>query len=157
MNTPRPTTLVRKFLECLLLAGAAGLLLRATWLPVIEIKGFDTFTLETVAMWATRAARVILGIALGCLLLRPLTVARWWMALAVGILLSPLADMAIRAQDLTQMMKTSGTADVSGLIVLRAGAWVCLAGLALWLLDIVRVVGAALTTALGKPGQRAGQ
>ena len=136
-----------------MLAGAAGLLLRATWLPVIEIKGFDTFTLVTVAMWATRAARVILGIALGCLWLRPLTVARWWMALAVGILLSPLADMAIRAADLTQMMETSGTGDVSGLIVLRTGAWVCLAGLVLWLLDIVRVVATALTKARGRVGQ----
>ncbi len=131
---------VRWSLECLLLALAATLLLRATWLPVIEIKGFDTFALESVAMWATRAARVTLAIALLCLLIRPLTVARWWMALAIGILLSPLADMAIRADDLAKMMKTSGAGDIDGLVVLRSGTWVCVAGLLCWVLDLASVL-----------------
>lgn len=140
MNTLRKPAPAKGLLETLLLLVAAALLLRATWLPVIEIKGFDTFALESVAMWATRAARVTLIAAMLCLALRSLGVSRWWMALSVGILIGPLADMAVRAVDLAEMMKTSGQGDPTGLIVVRAGTWVCAAGLACWLLDLAAAV-----------------
>jgi hypothetical protein len=112
MNTFRKPSLAKRCLESLLLLAAAALLLRASWLPVIEIKGFDTFALESVAMWATRAARVTLIAVILCLLVRPLALARWWMALSVG------------------------QGDMSELIVIKTGTWVCAAGLACWLLDI---------------------
>lgn len=136
MNTFRNPALAPSWMACLPLCLAATLLLRASWLPVIEIKGFDTFALETVAMWATRAARVTLLISLACLLIRPLGVSRWWMALSVGILIGPLADMVARAMDLSKMMATDGPGDIKQLIVIRAGTWFCLAGLAFWLLDL---------------------
>jgi hypothetical protein len=136
MNTFRKPSLAKRCLESLLLLAAAALLLRASWLPVIEIKGFDTFALESVAMWATRAARVTLIAVILCLLVRPLALARWWMALSVGILIGPLADMAVRTVDLVEMMKSSGQGDMSELIVIKTGTWVCAAGLACWLLDI---------------------
>ncbi|MEN9974492.1 MAG: hypothetical protein RLZZ282_498 [Verrucomicrobiota bacterium] len=136
MQTMPKTTLVPRWLACLPLCLAAALLLGATWIPVIEIKGFDTFSLESVAMWATRAARVTLLGALLCLLLRPLGVSRWAMALSVGILIGPLADMGVRAMDLARMMETEGPGDFTGLIVVRAGTWICMAGLVFWLLDL---------------------
>jgi len=135
MNTFRKPSLAKRCLESLLLLAAAALLLRASWLPVIEIKGFDTFALESVAMWATRAARVTLIAVILCLLVRPLALSRWWMALSVGILIGPLADMAVRTVDLVEMMKSSGQGDMSALIVIKTGTWVCAAGLACWLLD----------------------
>jgi hypothetical protein len=140
MHTIRQPNLVRKSLECLPLCIAAALLLRATWLPVIEIKGFDTFALETVAMWATRAARVTLVISMVCLLVRPLAISRWWLALAVGIMLSPLADMAVRAVDLVKMMGNEGPGKIDELIVLRTGTWICAAGLLFWLLDLATTI-----------------
>jgi hypothetical protein len=142
MNDSRKPTLAPSWLACLPLCLAATLLLRSTWLPVIEIKGFDTFALESVAMWATRAARVTLLISLLCLLIRPLGVSRWWMALSVGILISPLADMAVRAMDLAKMMETDGPGDIKELIVIRAGTWVCMAGLVFWLLDLAAACAA---------------
>jgi len=142
MNSLRQPTATNYLLDRLPLVLAAALLLWATWLPVIEIKGFDTFALDTVAMWATRAARVTLIATLLCLVIRPLTVSRWWLALSAGILLSPLADMAVRAIDLTKMMGTEGPGNINDLIVIRGGSWVCLIGVVFWLLDLTITVGA---------------
>ena len=137
MNPHRQPCPVSRLLGSLLLLCSAGLLLWATRLPVIEIKGFDTFALESVAMWATRAARVTLIVVILCLPLRPLGISRWWMALSVGILIGPLADMAVRTVDLTEMMKSSDQGDISKLIVIRTGTWVCAVGLACWVLDLL--------------------
>jgi hypothetical protein len=141
MNTLRNPFPAKHGLERLLLLGASAMLLLATWLPAIEIKGFDTFALETMAMWATRAARFTLVAVILCLPIRPLGVARWWMALSVGILIGPLADMAVRAVDLAKiMMETSGPGDITELIVIRTGTWVCATGLVLWLLDLAALL-----------------
>ena len=137
MNALPKPSLAARLAGCILLACAAGLLLRATWLPVVEIKGFDTFALESVAMWATRAARVTLIATLLCLPLRPLGIARWWMALSVGILIGPLADMAVRTVDLADMMKSGGQGDIAKLIVIQTGTWICAVGLVAWLLDLL--------------------
>ena len=125
------------WLERLPIVIAAILLLRATWLPVIEIKGFDTFSLDSIALWATRGARVTLCFALPCLMLRSLSLSlsRWWMALAVGILFSPLTDMAVRATDLAKMMESQVDGGVGQLVVLRQGTWFCVVGLLFWLID----------------------
>jgi hypothetical protein len=64
------------------------------------------------------------------------------MALSVGILISPLADMAVRAMDLAKMMETDGPGDIKELIVIRAGTWVCMAGLVFWLLDLAAACAA---------------
>jgi len=141
MNTLRKPSLVIRILECVLLACSAGLLLRATWLPVIEVKGFDTFALESMALWATRAARVTLIASLVCLPIRPLGIARWWMALSIGILFSHLADMGVQAADMAKMMPGGGSIDIMKVIVLRTGTWFCAAGLACWLLDLLVALG----------------
>ena len=137
MNTPRNHSPKSFWPQRLPGFIAAALLLRATWLPIIEIKGFDTFAFDSMALWATRSARVTLGIAILCLMLRSLTISRWWMALAVGILFSPLADMMVRAADLADMMKAEIQGDLKQLIVFRTGVWFCVAGLGFWLLDLV--------------------
>jgi hypothetical protein len=142
-------------LERLPLLAAAVLFLVATRLPIIEIKGFDTFSLTSVAMWATRAARFTLGAGLLCLLIRPMEISRWWMALSVGILLGPLADMAIRSADLVEMMGTDGPADPGEMIVLQSGTWACVAGLGFWVLDVV--VALALRIVPWFRGRKAGR
>jgi hypothetical protein len=38
------------------------------------------------------------------------------------------------------MMKTGGQGDPTGLVVMRAGTWVCAAGLVCWLLDLAAAV-----------------
>ena len=136
MNTCRNITRTHNLLECLLMLAAAALLLRASFVPVIEIKGFDTFALESVALWATRIARITLGAAVLCLLVKPLGVSRWWLALSVGIMIGPLTDMAMRAVDLAKMMATDGPGNINDLIVIRTGTWLCAAGLGCWLLDL---------------------
>jgi hypothetical protein len=146
MNTPQPRSLISCFLTRLPLLIAAGLLLRASWLPVIEIKGFDTFAFESLALWATRSARVTLAIAMVCLLFRPISLSRWWMAFSVGILFSPMTDMVVRAIDLAEMMKSQVEGDMTQLIILRTGTWFCVAGLSFWLLDLV-VAGVRLLLA----------
>jgi hypothetical protein len=146
MNTLRTRSRKNFWLLRLPLFIAAVLLLRATWLPVIEIKGFDTFAFESLALWATCSARVTLAIVLVCLLLRPLSLSRWWMAFSVGILFSPLTDMAVRAADLAKMMKSQVEGDMTQLIILRTGTWFCVAGLSFWLLDLA-MAGALLLLA----------
>jgi hypothetical protein len=128
----RPTPLLLR----IPIAVSAALLLAATWLPVVEIKGFDTFALDSIALWAARGARIALVGALACLLLRTLDVSRWWMALAAGILFAPLADMAVRALDLVEMMQDQIEGGPWDLIALKSGSWLCLAGLVFWLLDL---------------------
>jgi hypothetical protein len=136
MNTPHTYFSNYSWLNRLLLLIAAGLLLRASWLPVIEIKGFDTFAFESLALWATRSARVTLAIVLVFLLFRPMFLSRWWMAFSVGILFSPMTDMVVRAIDLAEMMKSQVEGDMTQLIILRTGTWFCVAGLSFWLLDL---------------------
>ncbi|MEI6176639.1 MAG: hypothetical protein WCS43_07085 [Verrucomicrobiota bacterium] len=147
MNTPDTPSNNYCWLARLPLLIAAGLLLRASWLPVIEIKGFDTFAFESLALWATRSARVTLVIVLVCLLFRPMSLSRWWMALSVGILVSPLTDMVVRAADLAEMMKSQIDGDMTQLIILRTGTWFCVAGLSFWLLDLA-VAGVRLLLAM---------
>jgi len=132
------------------IAVSASLLLAATWLPVIEIRGFDTFALDMIALWAARGARVALVAALACLVFRTTAVSRWWMALASGILFAPLADMAVRAVDLVEMMQDQIQGGPWDLIALKSGSWLCLAGLVLWLLDLAL----AAIQASGKPDMR---
>lgn len=146
MNTPHTCLHSYGWLNRLLLLIAADLLLIATWLPVIEIKGFDTFAFDSLALWATRSARVTLTIVLICLLIRPIFLSRWWLAFSVGILFSPLTDMVVRAIDLAEMMKSQVEGDMTQLIILRTGAWFCVAGLSFWLLDLV-VAGVRLLLA----------
>jgi len=146
MNTLRKPSPATKVLECLLLVCSAGLLLRATWLPVIEVKGFDTFALESIALWATRAARVTLVATILCLPLRPLGIARWWMALSIGILFSHLADMGVQAADMAKMMPGGGSIDIMNVIVFRTGTWFCAAGLACWVLDLLLALAGLVRT-----------
>jgi hypothetical protein len=143
MNSSPKSSIGRCILERLPIVAAAALFLLATRLPVIEIKGFDTFSLTSVAMWATKAARITLGVALVCVLVRPLGISRWWMALSVGILLSPLADMAIRAKDLVEMMGDDAV-DANDMIVLKDGTRACAAGLGFWVLDLLLAAGTRL-------------
>lgn len=137
MNQNRKHQLAFFWLERLPLIIAAAVLLLATWLPVVEIKGFDTFALETVAKSATQAVRFSLVAGLLCISFCPVGVSRWWMALSVGILFGPLADMAVRAADLTGMMQSDSPVKISDIIVIRTGTWICVAGLAFWLIDLV--------------------
>ena len=137
MNTLRKPSPAAKVLECLLLACSAGLLLRATWLPTFQIKGFGDFDLESVGMWATHAARYTLITAILCLPLRPLGISRWWMALSVGILFGPLASLVGQAIDLTKSPGADIPVNIKDVIVLRTGTWVCAAGLACWVLDLL--------------------
>ncbi len=137
MNTLRKPSPAAKVLECLLLACSAGLLLRATWLPTFQIKGFGDFDLESVGMWATHAARYTLITAILCLPLRPLGISRWWMALSVGILFGPLASLVGQAIDLTKSPGADIPVNIKDVIVTRTGAWVCAAGLACWVFDLL--------------------
>lgn len=137
MNQYRKHQLAFFWLERLPLIIASAVLLLATWLPVVEIKGFDTFALETVAKSATQAARFSLVAGLLCISFCSIGVPRWWMALSVGILFGPLADMAVRAADLTEMMQADSPVEISDIIVIRTGTWVCVAGLAFWLIDLM--------------------
>jgi len=136
MNTPHTCFHGYGWLNRLLLLIAADLLLIATWLPMIEIKGFDTFAFDSLHLWATRSARGTLTIVLVCLLFRPMSLSRWWMALTIGILFSPLTDMIVQAADLMNMMKSQVEGDMTQLIILRTGTWFCVAGLFFWLLDL---------------------
>lgn len=141
MNTLSPSrSWAGLILERLPLLAAAVLLLIATREPVVEIKGFDTFSLSSVAMWATRAARFTLGAALVFLLFRPLDFSRWWMALSAGILLGPLADMAIRSADLVEMMGSDAPSNPEEMIVLLSGAKICAAGFTFWVIDVILAI-----------------
>jgi hypothetical protein len=116
---------------------SAGLLLAATWLPVVEIKGFDTFDFSTVALWAGRISRFTLGAAILALALPSLYAARWFLVLSVGILLSPLVDMVVRSLSLAEMMDVGIGGDFKSLIVPLNGSWVAAAGLVLWIADSI--------------------
>lgn len=140
MNTHLKHILTWGRLERMPLLFAALLLLRATWLPVIEIKGFDTFALDSIAMWATRAARFTLIASILTLLIRSRAPSRWWMALSVGILFGPLSDMAVRAADLAKMMQPEGIDEINHFIIILPGTWICMAGLIFWLGDLVTAV-----------------
>jgi len=142
MNTFRKPCLVIRILECILLACAAGLLLRATWLPVFKIKILGELNLESMGMWATHAARYTFIAALLCLPLRPLGVSRWWMALSVGILFGPLASLAGQAIDLANSLATSeNPVNLKDVVQPLTGAKFCAAGLACWLLDLLVALG----------------
>lgn len=116
---------------------SAACLLASTWLPVIEIKGFDTFNFASVALWAGKVARFTLGGVILAALLPSLLSARWLLALSVGILFSPLLDMIIRSLSLAEMMGAGDGGDIKSLIVPLTGFWVAAAGLALWIVDLV--------------------
>lgn len=118
---------------------SATLLLAATWLPVVEIKGFDTFDFASVALWAGRIARFTLAATILALALPSQTAARWFLALSVGILLSPLVDMVVRSLSLAEMMDAGLGGDFKSLIIPLKGSWLAAAGLVLWLTDSVWV------------------
>jgi len=137
MNQDRKHQIIFFWLDRLPLIIAAALLILATWLPLVEIKGFDTFTLEAVAKSATQAVRSSLVAGLLSISFFPTGVSRWLMALSVGILFGPLADVVLRALDLTEMMQSDSPVKISEIIVIRTGTWICLVGLAFWLIDVV--------------------
>lgn len=139
-NSPLPLIAVR--LPILI---SASLLLAATWLPVVEIKGFDTFDFSTVALWAGRIARFTLAAAILSITLPSLITARWFLVLSVGILLSPLVDMVVRSLSLAEMMDAGLGGDFKSLIVPLNGTWAAVAGLLLWLADSI---WAGITTVL---------
>lgn len=112
-------------------------LIMATWLPVIEIKGFDTFDFASVALWAGKVSRFTLGGIILALLLPNLQAARWLLALSVGILFSPLLDMVVRSLSLAEMMKTDDGGDVTALIVPLKGSWFACVGLVFWIVDLM--------------------
>ena len=118
------------------MAFSALFLIAASWMPVLEIRGFDTFGLNTIALWATRGARFALLACLLCLTMRSPAASRWWMALAVGMLSAPLMDMAVRSIDLMEMMGENGPTVDEGLIRPLAGSWLLVIGLMLWLADL---------------------
>jgi len=138
-NTP-PAPLVswpRQIALRVPIAASATALLVAASLPMIEIKGFDTFALDSIALWAARGARVALWVALGCLMFRAQSLSRWWMALAIGILFSPMIDMAANALDLAEMMRDQISGSPMEMIQLKSGAYLCVVGLGFWLLDLL--------------------
>lgn len=137
MNTHRQPCPATRPLACLLILCAAGLLLRATWLPVFKIKILGDLDLEGMGMWATHAARYTLIAAILCLPLRPLGLSRWWMALSVGILFGPLASLVGQAVDLTKTMGSEAPVNIKDVVQPLTGAWICAAGLACWLLDLL--------------------
>ena len=116
---------------------AAVLLLMATWFPVIEIKGFDTFNFSTVALWPSRIARFTLIAVILAVFLPSLQTARWLLALSVGILFSPLLDMVVRSVSLAEIMDAGESGDVKSLIVPLKGSWAAAGGLAFWLIDLL--------------------
>lgn len=117
--------------------GSAACLLAATWLPVIEIKGFDTFDFASVALWAGKIARFTLGAVILSSLLPSLLAARWLLALSVGIIFSPLLDMVIRSLALAEMMDAGDGTDFKSLIIPLKGIWVAAMGLTLWIADLL--------------------
>ena len=136
MNTPRQACPATTLLARLLILCAAGLLLRATWLPVFKIKILGELDLEGMGMWATHAARYTLIAAVLCLPWRALGLSRWWMALSVGILFGPLASLLGQALDLTKSMGTDAPVNIKDIVQPLTGAWLCAAGLLCWLLDL---------------------
>lgn len=120
------------------LGGAALLLLASSWFPLIEIKGFDTFELETISSIASRSVRITLGMVLLALIFRKIQIARWWLVFSVGILVIPLADRMKQSLDMLRMMDSAGTMDsgvMANSVVLLPGAWMCVAGLMAWMAD----------------------
>lgn len=115
---------------------AAGILMASTWLPIVEIKGFDTFALKSVALWPGIIVRYTLSITALCLLLPSLQLSRWWMALSIGILFSPLLDIALRAKDLAEMMTSEDMPSAADLVIPLKGFWAFVIGFALWLIDL---------------------
>jgi len=113
--------------------------LRATWLPVFQVKGMGPdLDLENFAKWTTHALRYTLIATLVCLPLRPLGISRWWMALSVGILFSMLASLVEQAIAYTQLPDAVVTVDsFMDKAPLLTGAKFCAAGLACWLLDLL--------------------
>jgi hypothetical protein len=125
------------FAQRIPILGTAACLLAATSLPVIEIKGFDTFDFASVALWAGKIARCTIGAAIFSSLLPSLFAARWLLALSVGIIFSPLLDMVVRSRSLAEMMNSGDGEDFKSMIIPLIGLWVAALGLTLWIADLL--------------------
>lgn len=116
---------------------SATFLLVASWMPIVEIKGFDTFDISTVALWGGRIANVTLFSTILTLMMQGQLVARWFLALSVGVLCSPMIDLLARCMSLADMMNSGQSIDITSLIVPLWGAWALCFGMVCWFFDLL--------------------
>lgn len=127
--------LIRICADRLLPVSAAVLLLVSIGEPLFELKGFDEFGLESVSEWTGVIARWVVVAGLVSCFTPFRALGRWFLALGVGLLASPLIGLVSEAMSLAEVMSPGETLRPLEVIEPLAGLRLMVAGGLVWLLD----------------------